>query len=137
MSEHKSEQQWSNRDQCVSTSHSTGQRCKGRALPESMFCFSHDPRLSERRAAGNVKGGKNRANLARLQGLVPPRLLSVYDRLELALADVHAGKLDPRIASAMAQLGRAMVAVIQAGEVEQRLREVEAAVEQAPKRWTL
>jgi hypothetical protein len=32
----------------------------------------------------------------------------------------------------MAQLGRAMVAVIQTSEVEQRLREVEAAVQQAP-----
>ena len=106
MSEHKSEQQWSNRDQCISTLRSTGQRCKGKALPESMFCFSHDPRLAERRAAGNIKGGKNRANLARLQGLVPPRLVSVYDRLEQALADMHAGKLDPRIASAMAQLAR-------------------------------
>ena len=72
----------------------------------------------------------------RLQGLVPPKLMRVYDRLEQALANTHAGKLDPRIASAMAQLARAMVAVITTGEMEERLRDLETAVQQGG-RWTL
>jgi hypothetical protein len=52
-------------------------------------------------------------------------LAPIYDQLEAALGEVHAGTLDPRTALAMAALARAMVAVLQAGEVEQRLRELE------------
>ena len=44
---------------------------------------------------------------------------------EQALSDVRAGRLDPRIWGTMAQIARAMVSVIQAGEVEQRLRDLE------------
>ncbi len=61
-----------------------------------------------------------------MRGLVPPRLVSVYDALEAALTEVHDGRLDPKQASAMAALARAMVAVLTAGELEQRVRDIEA-----------
>jgi hypothetical protein len=137
MSDQKHNQSSAKQGQCIAQSKATGQRCKGKALPESMFCFSHDPRLSERRAEGSFRGEKNRAHVVRAGRLVPPRLLSVYDQLELALTDVRSGKLDPRVAGAMAALARAMVSVVQAGESEQRLRDLEALVsEQLPDaRW--
>jgi hypothetical protein len=51
--------------------------------------------------------------------------VSVYDRLETALQQVNDGELDPRIAGAMASLSRAMVAVLTAGELEERVRALE------------
>jgi len=58
---------------------------------------------------------------------MPPRLIEVYDRLELALQETHTGDLDPRSATAMAALARAMVAVLTSGELEERIRNLESA----------
>jgi hypothetical protein len=49
----------------------------------------------------------------------------VYDRLETALGEVHDGTLKPGQAVAMAAVAPAMVAVLQAGELEERLRVLE------------
>jgi hypothetical protein len=49
----------------------------------------------------------------------------VFEELAQALGEVHAGTLKPGQAIAMAALARAMCAVLSAGEVEQRLRELE------------
>jgi hypothetical protein len=56
---------------------------------------------------------------------MPPRLVPVFDALEVALAEVHAGTLDPKQAMAMAAIARAMVSVLTAGEIEQRVRDIE------------
>ena len=104
-----------------------GARCAGFALPGSCLCFAHDPERQAARAASRRKGGRNSAKVIRLRGLIPPRLLPVYETLEAALQEVHDGKLDPRRAVAMASLARAMVAVLTAGELEERLRRLEGA----------
>ena len=75
-----------------------------------------------------MKGGKNSARATRLRGLVPPRLMPVYDRLEKALEEVHGGEIESKQATAMAALARAMVAVLTSGELEERLREVESRI---------
>jgi hypothetical protein len=49
----------------------------------------------------------------------------VAERLERALNEVHDGELDPRAATAMASLAGALVRVITAGELEERLRRLE------------
>ena len=130
--EQESKQPQSNREQCIASSKATGKRCKGLALEGTPFCFSHDPRLKERRDAGRIKGGHHRANLMRIHGLMPPRLAPVFEQLETAMADVRAGKLDPRIGNSMAVIARAMVAVLQVGELEQRVRDIEAKAQSLP-----
>lgn len=103
-----------------------GTTCRAAALPGSRFCFAHDPARAAQRAAARAKGGRNRAQIVRLRGLVPPRLIAVFDALEAALTEVHDGALDPRAAGAMASLAKAMVSVLQAGELEERVRQLEA-----------
>lgn len=103
-----------------------GQRCRAPSLPDSTYCFGHDPRRAAARAAGRQRGGTNKAGIVRLRRLVPPRLVAVYNRLETALGEVHDGTLKPGQAVAMAALARAMVAVLQAGELEERVRKLEA-----------
>jgi hypothetical protein len=125
-SDQESKQSQSSREQCIASSKKTGKRCQGIALPGSPFCFAHDVRFDEQRAAGRIKGGYHRANLMRLHGLMPPRLLPVFEQLGTAMADVRTGKLDPKIGNSMAVIARAMVAVLQVGELEQRVRDIEA-----------
>lgn len=102
-----------------------GLPCQAQALPGGVFCFVHAPDLADKRDQARRQGGQAHSNAARLRGLVPPRLLGVYDKLEAALEEVHDGTLDPKQATAMASLGRALVAVLTAGEMEERLRKLE------------
>jgi hypothetical protein len=103
-----------------------GQPCAAPMLDDGPYCFAHDPSKAAARQTARRKGGHNRGSIVRLRGLVPPRLLSVYDELEAALSEVHRGALPPARAVAMAALARAMVAVLVAGETEQRIRDLEA-----------
>ena len=107
-----------------------GEPCRGYAL-EDGYCFSHSPALEKKRLEAKARGGRNSARAARLRGLVPPRLMSVYDRLETALVEVHSGKLESKQATAMAAIARAMVAVLTSGELEERLRSLETKVEES------
>jgi hypothetical protein len=114
----------SNREQCEGT-RQDGRRCGGPALSDSLYFFAQGPKRAAAREAAQRKGGHNRASIVRLRALVPPRLIDVYDQLETALSEVHEGTLKPGPALAMAALARAMVAVLQAGELEERVRELE------------
>ena len=105
-----------------------GEPCRGYAL-EDGYCFSHSPALEKKRLEAKARGGRNSSRVARLRGLVPPRLMSVYDRLETALVEVHSGKLESKQATAKAAIARAMVAVLTSGELEERLRSLETKVE--------
>lgn len=102
-----------------------GQPCQSPALSSSGWCFAHDPDRADERVEARRRGGQNRSNAARLRGLVPSGLVGVYDRLEKALGEVHDGKLDPRQASAMAAIARAMVNVLTAGELAERVAQLE------------
>lgn len=112
-----------------------GQPCQARALPGSAFCWAHDPTQAGKRTDARRRGGQHSAKVHRLRGLVPPRLVAVYDRLEVALGETHDGTLTPPQAQAMASLARAMVAVLTAGELEARVRELEQAAQQSSTRW--
>jgi hypothetical protein len=103
-----------------------GQPCAAAPLPDSAYCFAHDPQRAEQRDQARRRGGANSAKVVRLRGLMPPRLVPIFDELEAALGEVHAGELDPKRAAAMAGLARAMVAVLTAGELEERVRQIES-----------
>lgn len=101
-----------------------GQPCEAVAT-KSGRCLAHDPDLETKRQQARRRGGQNKARIARLGKLVPPRLVVVYGHLEEALSEVHEGKLDPRIAQAMSSLASAMVKVLTSGELEMRVRALE------------
>lgn len=92
--------------------------------------MAHEPSLALKRSEARRKGGHASARAVRLGKLVPPRLLGVFDALEEALGQVHDGELDPRIATAMASLAGAMVRVLTAGELEERVRRIEESSKQ-------
>ncbi len=110
--------------QCAGTRRD-GQRCTAPVMGAGSHCFAHDPERAADRDAARRKGGRNSSRVARIHGLLPPRLMPLFDQLEQALADVLSGELDPRQATAAAAVGRAMVAVLTSGELEDRLRKIE------------
>ena len=65
-----------------------GSPCRGQALPSGSYCFAHAPELADKRREVRKRGGANSARRARLLTLMPPRLMSVYNRLEEALSQV-------------------------------------------------
>ncbi len=123
-----------NPNQCESARRDGG-RCKAPALPNRPYCFAHDPELQEQRQAARKRGGRNRADVVRLRGLTPPRLLPIFDTLEAALREVHAGDITPQQATAMAALARALTTLLTAGELEARVRELEQAAQGSSTRW--
>jgi hypothetical protein len=102
-----------------------GQPCQGPVLDGGDWCFAHDPKRAAERQAARQRGGHNRGAVVRLRGLVPPRLVPVFERLEQALAAVHDGTLKPGQGIAMATIARAMCQVLTVGEMEERLRALE------------
>ena len=107
-----------------------GQPCTVTTLLADGHCFAHSDLTAEARADARRTGGRNSAKIVRLRRAVPPRLMPIFDRLETALAEIHAGSLDPKLAQAMASLARALVAVLTAGELEERVRRLEGNAEQ-------
>ncbi|HEY7068328.1 MAG TPA: hypothetical protein VII06_43165 [Chloroflexota bacterium] len=103
-----------------------GQPCQAPALPGEVLCWGHSPTVAAQRQAARQTGGHHTAAAVRLGKLVPPRLVPIFEELVEALGEVHRGPLPAGRALAMAALARAAVAVLQAGEVEQRLRDLEA-----------
>ena len=98
-----------------------GQPCTAQPRADG-FCIGHSPDAQEARRKGGI--GSSRA--ARAGKLLPARLRPVVTALEDALREVHDGDLDPRVATAMASLAGALVKVYQAGELEERLRDLES-----------
>lgn len=108
-----------------------GSPCTVAPLRSGAYCFAHSPDLADRRAAARVKGGHNRSNLARgaRAAVASPPVATLIDRLTRALDDTLAGDLDARQANAAANVARALLAALEAGDVEARFAELERLVE--------
>jgi hypothetical protein len=104
---------------------SDGKPCQSRILTANGYCYAHDPSVVDERALARQRGGRASSKLHRARRLAPPALLEVYETLEAGLREVHTGDLTPASGAAMASIARAMVSVLQAGELEQRLRAIE------------
>jgi hypothetical protein len=115
---------------CAGTT-KNGARCGIRVLVDGSFCFAHSPAYAQARVEARARGGRNRAASRRVARVLAgdDRLGPVLAALEAALPAVLTGSLDPRRAQAAAAVVRALVTVWEAGELEQRLRVLEGAVQ--------
>jgi len=116
-------------DRCQATA-ASGKPCSASPRPGRPFCLWHDPEAGEARRELSRKGGKGRSNRARAAKHLPGEVLTpatLQGLLGKTLRDVIAGRVEPGVANAAANLGRAIVAVREATEVEERLSALEAA----------
>jgi hypothetical protein len=103
-----------------------GEPCRSVVVATSGWCFTHDPDRANERQQARERGGSESSNVARLRKhLTPSQLGPLFSRLQEAVEQLHTGQLSPGRASAMASLARAMVAVLRAGEMEERIQAIE------------
>ncbi len=111
-------------DGCKATT-KAGSPCSAQLWRDG-WCRWHHPSLEKERGAWRRQGGEGRSNVKRAAKRIPRTLIDVQAALFRALAAVEAGELEPAKAQAMSALARAVVAVHGAGELEERLRALEA-----------
>jgi hypothetical protein len=103
-----------------------GTQCGGPA-GQNGFCYTHDPEITddERRDA-RASGGRNRAALARVANNLPPHFARVYTLLVSAMEAVADGTGEPQRLTALATGARAIVSLVEVGELAGRLEQMEA-----------
>jgi hypothetical protein len=97
----------------------------------------HGPRAAEVQR----RGGAARSNVNRAVKLVPARLVPVFTRMERVFVSLDEGAYDPdkadeciyhlRRAMAMATVAGALLKLVQAGELEERMRLLEREASEA------
>lgn len=102
-----------------------GQMCGSDALPEDEQCWFHSPNRAAERQAARAKGGRERSSVRRIKKSLPAEMGELYDRLAKALEAVEKGDMPTRRAATMATLARAMVAVLDAGQMSEKLERIE------------
>ena len=119
-------------DLCTST-RADGQPCTARALPDSMFCFAHDPDVREKRLAGNRRGGQAKSNAARAARAwaaigreIPDADLPAV--VKALIFSVRAGAVEPGVATCIANLAKTAVQLHGDLDVERRLQALEDAL---------
>ncbi len=107
-----------------------GSPCQAKPRPGSDRCPWHDEALAGQRRAWSQKGGRNRGTKARAKKLFPAEVMTTTETLGLlgvVFRGVIAGRVEPRIANAAAQVARTMNDLVKTNEVEERLAQLEEA----------
>lgn len=106
-----------------------GKPCRAFARVDGL-CIAHCPQANEWRSAG----GRGTRTSARMLRLLPDRLRPVFERLVSVYERLDAGDYDRQQAVAMAQVAGVLVRIVQAGELEERMREIERRLDEEGQR---
>jgi hypothetical protein len=119
---------------CSGTS-KRGAPCRAPAPPGSPFCLAHDPARVTDLAAWRRQGGAARSNQARAKRRLPGPLTpaELQSLMGDTLRKVLAGEVEPGVGNCVANLGRAIVAVREATEHDERIAALEAAAGLRPR----
>ncbi len=115
-------------DRRCNGTNSAGGPCSAKPVRPDGFCYWHSPALEAERQENRRKGGSARSNVARARRKYAGEAMTmreVQGLLSTALREVLAGETEPGIGAAAATLGRAIAAVAQVGDLEERLAELE------------
>ena len=106
----------------------SGSRCSSPVLPDSTFCFVHDPTAEDRRREASKRGGKNRANAVRAAKALSAPLTTndLLVTLSRIIDKAERGAIEPGVVNAMSGAARTMNEIRKTTEVEARLSELEA-----------
>lgn len=111
-----------------------GQRCKARPLQGTSYCVAHTPEISdEQRKAWSAQGGANSSNEVRARKQLPGEVLSSEELaswLSVVFRKLIVGTIEPAVATAAANLARTMTEISRATDVQTRLEELQALIDQ-------
>jgi len=105
-----------------------GKPCSARAQPGRAWCQWHDPTREVERAQWRSEGGRARSHrntAARELKRYPVDMGSLRSTLFHVLKRVEGGDLEPNVGNSIATIARAIVAISQSVEVEERLAALE------------
>jgi hypothetical protein len=71
-------------------------------------------------------GGRATRTGERALKLMPARLVPIFQRMERVFTELDNGEYDRQRAAAMAAVAGVLIKIVQAGELEARMRELEA-----------
>lgn len=111
---------------CTATT-KTGAPCKGKQYRDGL-CRFHHPDLEFERQRTRAEGGKAKANSRRARKHLADDMLSmtqVGGLLSRTLTKLETGEMQPGVATAMASVAKALVSIRDAGDLEERLSELE------------
>jgi len=114
---------------CCATN-KNGSPCSAGPVRDDGYCYWHSPGLADQRRTDRQRGGVARSNVARARKQIAGAVLEPADiqgLLGATLRAVIAGRLEPGIGNAAANIARALVAVREATEIETRLTALETA----------
>lgn len=120
---------WMTVDRCRGTT-KDGKPCAAKPRPGTARCPWHSDDLADRRREWSRRGGVNSSNKARARKHLPDGTMSAPELgglLGLVLKGVIAGKIEPGVGNAAANIARAMNDVIKTADIEERLRDLEEA----------
>jgi len=106
----------------------TGKPCGAKPRPGTDLCPWHAPDLAERRKEWSRRGGANSSNKARARKALPNGTLTMAEvrgLLGITLRGVLAGKVEPGVGTACANIARALNEVTKTAEVEERIADLE------------
>ena len=103
-----------------------GKPCKASPAERGLCAFHANPK----RAAelGRIGGCKNRLHVTRTESepVRPPKTAKeVKDLLAEAMAGIHAGRLEPKVASVMAYVGTALLKALETTDLQERIEALE------------
>ncbi len=104
-----------------------GRPCSAQAW-QGGLCRWHHPQLQEDRHEWRKRGGERRSNQARAKKHLPDDLMTlrqVQGALCRAMRALEAGEMTPAVANALGGRGRSIAAVAEAGDLEERLSQLE------------
>jgi hypothetical protein len=107
----------------------SGRPCSAQPVRPDGYCYWHSPATASERADARRRGGRNRSNQARAKKQLPAEVMTDEELLAwlgITFKRVIAGQMLPNVGNAAATIARAMVAVRQASELEERLAALEA-----------
>ncbi len=120
-------------ERCTATRRD-GSPCQANARPGGALCWAHSPELRARAEDARRRGGQNKSNIRRAAKAMPRDMKDLAARILEAFEEVHVGTLAPDRANAMARFAAVYVQLHQAGEMQQRLEEIEARLDTAQPR---
>ena len=110
--------------QCKATT-SSGDRCKAKPHKDGLCFFHSDP---QKAAELGQKGGRRNRHTYETplpHVTVPESAGDVKRMLAEAMADIRAGRMDPKLASTLGYLGMSLLRAFEVAEFEQRLERLE------------
>jgi hypothetical protein len=107
----------------------SGSPCSAQPVRGDGWCYWHAPDLAAERDEARRRGGKGKSNAARAKKQLPAGVLTsgeLQGLVGVTIKRVLTGATEPAIGNSIAALARAYIAVAEAGELEERLAELEA-----------